>query len=106
MSLAKRPMTQANRLTALEVSSKKFGGVLKGVAVAAGAAAVAAGAAAVKLAKDVVAGYAEYEQLVGGVDTLFANLLYNCKNTQTMPTRQQDFLQMPTWKLLQVFQQA
>ena len=33
--------------------------------------AVAAGAAAVKLGKEVIAAYADYEQLVGGVDTLF-----------------------------------
>lgn len=50
---------------------EKFGGILKGVAAAAGAMAVAAGAAAVKLGKEVIAGFAEYEQLVGGVDTLF-----------------------------------
>lgn len=50
---------------------EKFGGILKGVAVAAGAVAVAAGAAAVKLGKEVIAGFADYEQLVGGVDTLF-----------------------------------
>ena len=31
----------------------------------------AAGAAAVKLGKEIVSSYAEYEQLVGGVDTLF-----------------------------------
>ena len=36
-----------------------------------GAVAVAAGAAAVKLGKEVIAAYADYEQLVGGVDTLF-----------------------------------
>lgn len=50
---------------------EKFGGILKGVAAAAGAMAVAAGAAAVRLGKEVIAGFAEYEQLVGGVDTLF-----------------------------------
>lgn len=50
---------------------EKFGGILKGVAVAAGTMVVAAGAAAVKLGKEVVAGFAEYEQLIGGVDTLF-----------------------------------
>lgn len=36
-----------------------------------GAVAVAAGAAAVKLGKEVIDAYADYEQLVGGVDTLF-----------------------------------
>ena len=45
--------------------------VLKGIGAAMGAVAVAAGAAAVKLGKEVVAAYADYEQLVGGVDTLF-----------------------------------
>jgi uncharacterized protein YukE len=50
---------------------EKFGGILKGVAVAAGAMVVAAGAAAMKLGKEVIAGFADYEQLVGGVDTLF-----------------------------------
>ena len=50
---------------------EKLGGVLKGVGAAMGAVAVAAGAAAVKLGKEVVAAYADYEQLVGGVDTLF-----------------------------------
>ena len=49
----------------------KLGSVVKGAAVAIGAAAVAAGAAAIKLGKDVVTAYADYEQLVGGVDTLF-----------------------------------
>ena len=50
---------------------EKFGGVLKGIGVAMGAVAVAAGAAAVSLGKEVIAAYADYEQLVGGVDTLF-----------------------------------
>ena len=50
---------------------EKLGSVLKGVGVAMGAVVVAAGAAAVKLGKEVVAAYADYEQLVGGVDTLF-----------------------------------
>lgn len=45
----------------------KFGGILKG----AGAAIGAVSAAAVAIGKAVVSAYAEYEQLVGGVDTLF-----------------------------------
>ena len=49
----------------------KFTSVLKGVAVAAGGIAIAAGAAAAKLGKDVIAGFADYEQLIGGVETLF-----------------------------------
>ncbi len=55
-------------------TGKKFGnmtGALKGAAVAIGAVAVAAGAAAVAMGKAVVGAYADYEQLVGGVDTLF-----------------------------------
>ena len=50
---------------------EKFGSVLKGIGAAMGAVAVAAGAVAVSLGKEVIAAYADYEQLVGGVDTLF-----------------------------------
>lgn len=50
---------------------ESLGKVLKGIGAAMGAVAVAAGAAAVKLGKEVIAAYADYEQLVGGVDTLF-----------------------------------
>ena len=50
---------------------EKLGGVLKGIGAAMGAVAVAAGAAAIKLGQEVVVAYADYEQLVGGVDTLF-----------------------------------
>lgn len=50
---------------------EKFGSVLKGIGAAMGAVAVAAGAAAVSLGKEVIAAYADYEQLVGGVYTLF-----------------------------------
>lgn len=49
----------------------KLGSVLKGVGVAMGAVVTAAAATAVKLGKEVVNAYADYEQLVGGVDTLF-----------------------------------
>jgi phage-related protein/uncharacterized coiled-coil DUF342 family protein len=45
--------------------------VAKGVAVAGAAMAAAAAGAAAKLGKEVVKSYADYEQLVGGVDTLF-----------------------------------
>ena len=54
---------------AAEESGSKFEGfgkVLKTVGVALGAVAVA-----VKLGKEVIAAYADYEQLVGGVDTMF-----------------------------------
>ena len=57
-----------------EKSESKFKGLgttLKTIGVAMGAVAVAAGAAAVKLGKEVITAYADYEQLVGGVDTLF-----------------------------------
>ena len=49
----------------------KMGGAAAvcGKAVAAGM--VAAGAAIIKIGKDAVASYADYEQLVGGVETLF-----------------------------------
>lgn len=50
---------------------ESLGSVLKGIGAAMGAVAVAAGAAAVSLGKEVIAAYAAYEQLVGGVDTLF-----------------------------------
>ena len=59
---------------AADKSKGKFeslGSVLKGIGAAMGAVAVAAGAAAVKLGKEVIDAYADYEQLVGGVDTLF-----------------------------------
>lgn len=59
---------------AAEGSKSKFsslGSVLKGIGATMGAVAVAAGAAAVKLGKEVIDAYADYEQLVGGVDTLF-----------------------------------
>ena len=49
----------------------KLGGTLKTVGVAMGACVAAAAAAAVSLGKAVVEAYSEYEQLVGGVDTLF-----------------------------------
>lgn len=49
----------------------KLGGTLKTVGVAMGAVVTAAAAAAVFLGKAVVEAYSEYEQLIGGVDTLF-----------------------------------
>ena len=49
----------------------KLGTALKAVGTAMGAAVVAAGKAAYELGKSVVDAYADYEQLVGGVDTLF-----------------------------------
>ena len=49
----------------------KLGGTLKTVGIALGAVVTAAAATAVSLGKAVVEAYSEYEQLVGGVDTLF-----------------------------------
>ncbi len=49
----------------------KFGGALKASAVAMAAVGVAAGLAAVQLGKAVLTAFADYEQLVGGIDTLF-----------------------------------
>ena len=48
----------------------KLGDMLKGSAIAMGAVA-AAGAAAIKLGKEVISAFSGYEQLVGGIDTLF-----------------------------------
>lgn len=50
---------------------EKFGGALKAIATAAAAAAAAIAAAGVKLGTEVISSYADYEQLVGGVETLF-----------------------------------
>lgn len=62
-------------LSSAESSAKSFGEKLKsGLGTAAkltGAALTATTAAAVKLTKDAIESYAEYEQLVGGVETLF-----------------------------------
>lgn len=59
---------------------EKLGGVLKGVGAAMGAVALAAGAAAVKLGKEVISAYADFEQLVGGVDTLFGDASQTVQN--------------------------
>ena len=49
----------------------KIGGIAKGVAIGVGASITAIGAGIGALVKNSVNNYAEYEQLVGGVDTLF-----------------------------------
>ena len=54
-----------------ESKFESLGNVLKTVGSAMGAVLVAAGAAAVKLGKEVISAFADYEQLVGGIDTLF-----------------------------------
>ena len=54
-----------------EKTGSKAKSILKGIGVGAAAAATAAAAMAVSVAKAAVEGYANYEQLVGGVQTLF-----------------------------------
>lgn len=49
----------------------KIGGIAKGVAISVGASITAIGTGLSVLVKNAVDNYAEYEQLVGGVDTLF-----------------------------------
>ena len=59
---------------AVDAAEKKAGvldGVFKSVGAAIGSAVIAAGALAVSLGKEAVSAYAEYEQLAGGVKTLF-----------------------------------
>ena len=51
--------------------SSKMASVGKGIAVGLTAALGAASAAIVKIGKDAIEAYSEYEQLVGGVETLF-----------------------------------
>ena len=51
----------------------KFAGAAKAVGAAAGAAVAAGSAAVISLTKQAVSAYAEYEQLVGGVETLFGD---------------------------------
>ena len=59
---------------------EKLGSVLKGVGAAMGAVTLAAGAAALKLGKEVISAYADFEQLVGGVDTLFGDASQTVQN--------------------------
>lgn len=51
--------------------SSKMASVGKGIATGLTAALTAASAAVVKIGKDAISAYADYEQLVGGVETLF-----------------------------------
>ena len=85
---------------------EKFGGVLKGIGAAMGAVALAAGAAAIELGKQVVSAYADYEQLVGGVDTLLVMHQRQFRNQRIMPSRLQGCPPTSTWKLSQVSLQA
>lgn len=57
-----------------EQAAHRMGAAFKTVAVAVGAAVSAAAAGAGALVKQSVDAYANYEQLVGGVETLFSNL--------------------------------
>ena len=52
----------------------KLGGVAKGVGKAVGVGLAAAGAGIVAIGKQAVSSYAEYEQLTGGVETLFKDM--------------------------------
>ena len=54
-------------------NASKLGGIASKIGTAAVAGAVAVGAAVVKIGKDAVKSFADYEQLVGGVETLFKN---------------------------------
>ena len=54
-----------------------FGTVAKAGLAAVGAGMAAASAAVVKVAKNAVAGYADYEQLVGGLETMFEDLAWD-----------------------------
>jgi phage-related protein len=56
--------------------SSVFGAVAKAGLAAAGAGLTAASSAAVQMAKDAVAGFAEYEQLHGGLETMFEDLAW------------------------------
>ncbi|MCM1333774.1 MAG: phage tail protein [Bacteroides sp.] len=71
-------------LNELDGKFDKFKGTLAGIGKAAAAAAAAIGAAvaaaAVKLGKEVVSAYADYEQLVGGIDTLFKDSSQEMQN--------------------------
>lgn len=54
-----------------------FGSVAKAGLAAVGAGLAAASAAVVKVAKDAVEGYADYEQLTGGIETMFEDLAWD-----------------------------
>ena len=59
----------------------KLGGTMKTVGAAMGAVVAAAAAAAVSLGKAVVEAYGEYEQLVGGIDTLSGGGYHTARHT-------------------------
>lgn len=64
-----------------------------------GAAAIAAGAAAVvAVGKQALLAYADYEQLVGGVDTLSRKVRLKYRNMPLTHSKPLDYPQMSTWK--------
>lgn len=69
-----KAMTEYNKLgSVMSDTGGKIGSALKAGTAAAIAGTAAVGVAAVGIGKQVLASYADYEQLVGGVDTLFGN---------------------------------
>lgn len=69
-----KAMTEYNKLgSVMSGTGSKIGSALKAGTAAAIAGTAAVGVAAVGIGKQVLSSYADYEQLVGGVDTLFGN---------------------------------
>lgn len=69
-----KALAQYNRLgSTMSSATGKIGSILKAGTAAAIAGTAAVGVAAVGIGKQVLASYADYEQLVGGVDTLFGD---------------------------------
>jgi hypothetical protein len=68
-------VTQSTEETSnrMQTVAAGVGSAMKGIGKAMGGLAIAAGAASIKLGKEVLSAYADYEQLVGGVDTLFGS---------------------------------
>lgn len=80
---------------------EKLGGVLKGVGATVAAFSAAAAAGAVALGKEVVSSFADYEQLVGGVDTLFGDASKTVQNFaanafQTSGMAANDYMELVT----------
>ncbi|XUT99328.1 hypothetical protein L3H36_06225 [Lactococcus lactis] len=95
-----KAMTEYNKLgSVMSGTGSKIGSALKAGTAAAIAGTAAVGVAAVGIGKQVLASYADYEQLVGGVDTLLAMLLRQYKDLLIMHIKQQGCQLMPTWKL-------
>ena len=80
---------------------EKLGGILKGAGAAIAAVSAAAAAGAVALGKEVVSSFADYEQLVGGVDTLFGDASKTVQNFaanafQTSGMAANDYMELVT----------